>query len=122
PVVSDVQSCGNLSSDITQLQQIASARSGELGSAQNLQVLAISNGEQLKSQLLTALQISLRIDRDYLTWAREQQSAGCGSYSSAYAEANNLDPQATSDKGTFLNTWDPIARQYSLMQFSADQI
>jgi hypothetical protein len=78
----------------------------------------------LKSQLMTALQISLNIDNDYLAWAKQQQSSGCtvGTNSTYYQSATNEDPQATADKMTFLNTWDPIASQYNLEQFSAGQI
>src|SRR5262249_11256792 len=99
-------------------------RRTELTQAGNLQVDAIPNGATLKSQLMTALQISLHIDNDYLAWAKQQQSSGCavGTNSTYYQDASNEDSQATSDKETFLSTWDPIATTYGLDQFDAGQI
>jgi hypothetical protein len=120
--VSNVGNCTNLSGDITQLQQIAGARQGELNSAQSLQTGALSNGGTAQSELVTALRLSLRIDNDYLSWARDQQANGCGSYSSAYQDANAHNNEATNDKIAFLNTWNPIASQYGLPQYSAGQI
>ncbi|HWF78960.1 MAG TPA: hypothetical protein VN695_00175, partial [Streptosporangiaceae bacterium] len=82
------------------------------------------DGSTLKSELMTALQISLNIDNDYLAWAKQQQSSNCtvGTNSTYFQEASNEDNQATSDKETFLSTWDPIANQYGLEQFDASQI
>lgn len=124
PLVADVGNCGSLSSDITQIGEIASERQTELNQAGNLQVGAIPNGSTLKSQLMTALQISLSIDKDYLAWAKQQQNSGCtvGTGSTYYQTATNEDSQATADKMTFLATWNPIASQYGLEQFDASQI
>lgn len=123
-LVSDVGSCVALGSDIAQIGDIAKERRSELNQAQNLQVGAIPNGSTLKSQLMTALQISLNIDNDYLAWARQQQNSGCtvGTNSTYYQNASNEDNQATADKTTFLGTWDPIASNYGLEQFDASQI
>jgi hypothetical protein len=123
-LVTNVGNCVSISSDITQIGDIAQQRQTELAQAGNLQVGAIPNGATLKSQLMTALQISLNIDNDYLAWARQQQSSGCtvGTGSTYYQEASNADSQATADKETFLSTWDPIASTYGLEQFDASQI
>ena len=123
-LTNDVGSCVYLNSAVTQIGDIAKERSSELNQAQALQTGAIPNGATLKSQLMTALQISLSIDNDYLGWAKQQQSSGCtvGTNSSYYQSATSQDPQATADKMTFLNTWDPIASQYGLQQFTAGQI
>jgi len=123
-LTNDVDACIAINSDVTQIGDIAHQRMTELGQAQNLPTDAIPNGSALKSQLMTALQISLNIDNDYLAWARQQQSSGCtvGTNSTYYQTAISEDPQATADKTTFLGTWDPIANQYGLEQFSAGQI
>jgi len=123
-LVTNVGNCVAIGSDITQIGDIAGQRQTELTQAGNLQVGAIPNGATLKSQLMTALQISLNIDNDYLAWARQQQSSGCavGTNSTYYSDATNADSQATADKETFLSTWDPIASTYGLEQFDAGQI
>ena len=123
-LTSDVGACVNLNSDVTQIGDIASERMNELNQAKALQVSAISNGAVLKSQLIAALQISYRIDNDYLQWAEQQQSSNCGvgTNSAYYDDASNMNSQATADKTTFLNTWDPIASQYGYQQFQAGQI
>jgi tRNA A-37 threonylcarbamoyl transferase component Bud32 len=123
-LVSDVGNCVNINSDVTQIGDIAAERASELNQARNLQVGAIPNGAILKSELMNALHISLNIDKDYLAWARQQQSSGCsvGTNSSYYDQATSEDPNATAAKTTFLDAWDPLASQYNLQQFSADQI
>ncbi len=123
-LTNNVGQCININSDVTQIGDIAQQRMTELNQASALQTGAVPNGVALKSQLMTALQISLNIDNDYLAWARQQQSSGCtvGTNSAYYQTATSEDPQATADKMTFLNTWNPIANQYGLQQFTAGQI
>lgn len=123
-LVNNVGNCVNIDSDVTQIGDIANERQSELAQAGNLQVGAIPNGPTLKSQLMTALRISLNIDNDYLAWAQQQQSSGCtvGTNSTYYQQASSEDSQATADKETFLSTWDPIASSYGLEQFDASQI
>lgn len=123
-LVTDVADCVAIGSAITQIGNIRDERAKEVPRARHLTINAIPNGAIMKSQLLAALQISLHIDNDYLAWAKQQQSSGCtvGTNSAYFQDANSADSQATGDKETFLNTWDPIASQYGLQQFSADQI
>ena len=123
-LVTDVANCGNLGADISQIRQIANERSSEYSQATALQTNALSNGAQVKSQLMRALRISLRIDNDYLAWAQQQQSSGCayGTSSSYYQQATYLDNRATNDKQAFVDIWNPIAGQYSLPTFQAYNI
>ena len=109
---------------MSQIQQITGQRSSEYNQATALQTDMIPNGATLKSQLMAALKISLRIDNDYLAWAQQQQSSGCsvGTNSTYYQQATRLDSQATTDKEIFVGTWNPVAVTYGLMQFSAGQI
>lgn len=123
-LVSNVGQCINIASDVRQIQQIANQRSNELSRVGALRTSRIPNGVTLKSQLMTALKISLRIDNDYLRWAQEQQNSGCtvGTDSTYYQQATALNGQATSDKQIFVSAWNPIARQYGLTQFQAGDI
>jgi hypothetical protein len=110
----DVAACGNLSSDISQLKQIANERSQELTSAQELNVSAISGGATLKSQLVQALRVSLSADQDYVSWAMQQKDDGCaeGTTSQYFQDALALDSQAKADKDAFRSSWNPIAQKY----------
>lgn len=68
-LVANTGNCVDIDSDVTQIGDIAHERQTELNQAETLQVGAIPNGTTLKTQLMTALQISLTIDNDYLNWA-----------------------------------------------------
>jgi hypothetical protein len=123
-VIADITQCTDIGNDIQQMQQIASERMSEYNQAVNLQTGAIPNGAALTAEFTTALRISLDIDNDYLHWAQQQQSSNCtaGESSPYYEKTVRLNPTATKDKGIFLGTWNPVARQYSLQRFNAYQI
>ncbi len=123
-LIQDVGNCGNVQGDVAQIQEVANQRSAEYNQATALQTNLIPNGAALKSQLMAALKISLRIDNDYLTWARQQANSGCayGFNSSHYNQATTLDSQATTDKEIFVGTWNPIAAKYGLTRFQASDI
>ncbi len=123
-LINDVGNCGNVQGDVAQIQQVRDQRSTEYNQATALQTDTIANGAALKSQLMDALKISLRIDNDYLSWAQQQANSGCayGFNSTYYSQATTLDSQATTDKEIFVGTWNPIAQQYGLTQFQASDI
>jgi hypothetical protein len=123
-LVNNTGNCVNIDQDVTQIGDIANSRSSELSQVQTLQFDKLPNGASLKSQLMTALQVSLQIDNDYLKWAQQQQSSGCsyGFNNTYYSNASAEDNTATNDKQAFLDSWDPVASQYNLEQFSAGQI
>ncbi|HEY3905022.1 MAG TPA: serine/threonine-protein kinase [Streptosporangiaceae bacterium] len=123
-LVNNTGNCVNIDQDVTQIGDIANSRSSELSQVQTLQFDKLPNGASLKSQLMTALQVSLQIDNDYLKWAQQQQSSGCayGFNNTYYNNASAEDNTATNDKQNFLDSWDPVASQYNLEQFSAGQI
>ncbi len=123
-LINDVGNCGNVQGDVAQIQQVANQRSTEYNRATALQTDMIANGATLKSQLMQALRISLRIDNDYLAWAQQQANSGCayGFNSSYYSQATTLDNQATTDKEIFVGTWNPVAQKYQLTEFQAGDI
>ncbi len=120
----DVGPCTDINADVSELQQIASQRASEYNQAMALQTDAIRNGAALKSELTLALRISLRDDKAYLGWARQQQASSCtvGTNSRFYLQTRNLDPQATNAKQIFVGTWTPVADRYHLQQFQYYQI
>ena len=123
-LVNNTGNCVDIDQDVTQIGDIAKSRSSELSQVQTLQFDKLPNGASLKSQLMTALQVSLQIDNDYLKWAKQQQSSGCAyEFNNAYYnDASAEDNTATGAKQSFLDGWDPIASQYNLEQFTAGQI
>ncbi len=123
-LTNDVASCLNVDSAVTQIGDIAAGRASELTQAMDLKVDSIPDGALLKSKLIAALGVSLKIDKDYLAWAKQQASTGCaeGINSVLYQLAVQLDEQATNVKTEFLNLWNPEAAQFGLVQFSRGQI
>ncbi|MDR2985813.1 MAG: protein kinase [Nocardiopsaceae bacterium] len=123
-VLVSVGRCHKINRDVIQIEQITHHRAVELRQASALQTDKIPNGATLKSQLVNALRISLRIDKDYLAWAHQQQRSGCatGTKSGYYRQAVSLDSRATISKAKFVGTWNPIAAKYGLTRFSAGQI
>lgn len=122
--VLEVGQCINVSNDIQQLQQIVSQRMDQYNQARNLQTGAVQNGEILKSELAKALLASRNADNEFLRWAQQQKKSSCAvGYSSAYYDDGNAaDNVANYDKEALVSTWNPVAPQYGLRQFSAGQI
>jgi hypothetical protein len=122
PAVSDIQgncsslSSGQLAADVATIRTVAEQRQKEYSQASGLQVGALANGSQLKTDLLTALRASLKADNDYLSWASQEQRQGCfpASSSSAFNNAGGWDAQAVTAKSNFANEWNPIAQLYAL--------
>jgi Protein kinase domain len=119
--VGQVRKCTNLPGAVSQLQAVVSQRNAEVRQASALSTAALSNGAEVKSDLVTALRSSLTADSDYLTWA-QQESSGCkpGGTTNAYNAAVSTDSQAAAAKQTFAGVWNPIAATYDLPKQTAD--
>jgi hypothetical protein len=119
--VGQVRKCTNLPGAVSQLQAVVSQRNAEVRQASALSTAALSNGAEVKSDLVTALRTSLTADSDYLTWA-QQESSGCkpGGTTNAYNAAVSTDSQAAAAKQTFAGVWNPIAATYGLPKQTAD--
>ena len=109
-----VQACTDVATNVQQMQRVRDQRQVEYDQAQTLQTGALSNGAELKSDLMQALSASLSADNDYLTWA-QQQEADCqaGTTPPGIDSANS---HADHDKTAFIGLWNPIAAQYDLQQ------
>ena len=114
--VTQVGECANLPAAVGALQDVVNQRSGEYGRAQALATSALPGGARVKSALVDALGSSLKADRDYLAWAREQMTAGCTptSQSSAYSAAFSASRQADAAKQAFVQLWNPVAARYGI--------
>jgi hypothetical protein len=107
--VAAVSGCSDVPGAVSQIQQSASARQGELNTAEGLQVGKLPNGSTLKYDLVQALQYSLTADNDYLSWAESQESSCTGVSPSNVTPAND---EATQYKTEFSNLWNQIAFRY----------
>jgi len=122
--VAQVVACTNLPSAVSQLQDVVNQRASEYGRASALPTSALPDGPAVKSGLVALLSSSLRADRDYLTWARQQLNGGCTppAQSSAYHAAFSASQQADAAKAAFLQVWNPVAARYGIEQNSSSDI
>jgi hypothetical protein len=118
--VNDVSACGDIASDISEIQSVESQRQNEYDQAQSAQMNDLPNGAQVKADLIQALHYSLVADQDYLNYANQMESSSCQSGSQAAAQA--ADGQAVTYKDDFLSLWNPIASEYSLPQLTVSSI
>jgi hypothetical protein len=120
----DMLNCANPTGGVTQIQQVVRQRRAEYRQAQALSVGALANGAEMKTDLTSALFYSLQADRDYLSWARQQQLSGCSPQagSGARAAARSADGQASTAKVAFVGLWNPIAPHHGFQTRSSDQI
>ena len=122
--VRQVDACTNLATAVSQLQGVVSQRAGEYSRASSLPTSALPDGMAVKSELIGALSSSLKADRDYLTWARQQQAGGCtpSNQSGAYNAAFGASQLANTAKEAFVQVWNPIAAKYGIKPDSARSI
>lgn len=122
--VDEVGACANLPGAIGQLQDVVNQRASEYGRASSLPTSALPDGARVKSALIAALSSSLRADRDYLAWARQQHAGGCtpSGQSSAYNAAFSASQQADAAKEAFVRVWNPVAARYGIEQDSPRDI
>jgi Protein kinase domain len=107
-----INQCADMASSVSVLTQIRDQRSTEYGRAQAISVSLLPQGSTLKADLTQALYYSLQADDQYLNWA-DQQSRGPCQEGSEPALASDND-QASADKDSFTQLWNPIALQYGL--------
>jgi hypothetical protein len=106
------------------MQSVVSQRGAEYRQASALPASALPQGTAVKTDLVAMFHTSLTADQDYLTWARQQLTAGCTAplQSSAYSAAYNAAQPAGTAKETFIQLWNPIAAKYGLTPESSSSI
>jgi len=124
--IREVQQCSGIDSGIAAIQAVVRQRSSQLQGARLLQVGALQDGSELRSDLIAAFQYSVAADQDYLLWAQGIQNETCTENASPgdahYAAALAADDSATAKKKSFLSLWDPIAAEQGLAQRPEDTI
>ena len=119
--VTQVRACTHLARAASELQGVVNQRVGEYSQASALPTSALPDGAAMKSELIGALNSSLKADRDYLTWARQQLAGGCtpSDQSGAYKAANGASLVANAAKEAFVQVWNPVAARYGIKPDSA---
>ena len=122
--VGQVIACTNLPGAVSQLQDVVNQRAGQYSRALTLSTSALPDGPAVRSGLVAVLGNSLRADRDYLAWARQQLDGGCmpSDQSSAYNAAYSASQRADAAKEAFLQAWNPVATRYGIEQNSPGDI
>ena len=121
--VADVSQCGNLAQDQQVFQNAVTSRQQLLS-----QLAALPDASALPGTMTQALasawQASIQADQDFVGWAQDESSNGCSNSGSDsnYQAATGPDDQATANKTTFVNLWNPIAAQYELQTYQEDQL
>jgi len=112
----DAQNCASsqLSADVDQIQAVRDQRQTELDQAQVLDTDDLPNGARMKSNLISALSLSLQSDGYYLTWAQGQAQPSTCVNGSHPPEEPAADIRAHAPKKAFLSDWNNIAPQYGL--------
>ena len=112
----DAKNCASpqLAADVDQIQAVRDQRQTELDQAQLLNTDDLPNGAGLKSNLISALSLSLQSDGYYLTWAQGQAQPATCVDGSLPPEEPAADNRAHAPKEAFLHDWNPIALQYGL--------
>jgi hypothetical protein len=122
----DVSNCGkNLAQDVSTFNKSASNRQTLLSKLGSL-----PGRSALPSALVTALsgawQASAQADSDLAKWAQDELSGGCRK--SKVDNDPNLkasygpDGQATTDKQSFVQLWNPLARKYGLKTYQVGDL
>ncbi|HEX6857637.1 MAG TPA: hypothetical protein VF204_20275 [Streptosporangiaceae bacterium] len=120
----DAQNCASprLAADVDQIQAVRDQRQTELDQAQVLNTDDLPNGAGLKSNLISALSLSMQSDGYYLTWAQRQAQPATCVDGSLPPEEPAADNRAHAPKEAFLRDWNPIALQYGLPTRSRSQL
>jgi hypothetical protein len=112
-----VADCSAVGSGVSSLQTIADERETQREAAKTMSVDAISNGEEVKDNLVKALGASHSADLAFLSWARNAESGGCAGtapITADYRKGTRKSASAQRSKRAFLDLWNPIATSYQL--------
>jgi hypothetical protein len=104
----------NVSTAVTDFNQVESNREALLGQLATTQMSLIPKSALVRSDLRRAWLMSLRIDKAFAQWASIELANNCNVSNSSvpsYVTTENLDPVSTSIKTTFVNVWNPIASE-----------
>ncbi|MCU4185598.1 hypothetical protein K6U06_14615 [Acidiferrimicrobium sp. IK] len=117
--INGVQSCNESpSAGQASLASIIATRQSVLQDLGSLDASQLPGGAQMVSDLQQAMNDSVQADQDFSAWMADiaAGSAQCGTdptVDSSYQNGLAASTQATADKTTFVNEWNPVAAQYN---------
>jgi hypothetical protein len=115
--------CKGLPAAIQAMKRVAQQRQLQISRTRRLQVDSLSGGTQLRAHLAKSMQISLDVDKAYLSWA-QHASHGCKGRPKGdanYRRGGQLSNQATVSKQRFAALWAPVATEQKLRPRTANQ-
>jgi hypothetical protein len=117
PALAKVDACGDLNAATTMLDQIILDRAGQLEQGKALAVDQIDGGAALRDKLVQALQYSLEADKDFAAWLQSTKTNGCtgqAPHDANYSAAQAASANASANKQSFVQLWNPVAAKYGL--------
>ena len=114
--------CTTPTTSLNAMDDVATQRQNEIGQAEDLDLSAVPNGEELQSDLVSFLQASATADEAYRNYVEAVSVGGCDAGKSAYDEGNALSADAQSAKTAFFEIWTPLADQYGLPPHSTADV
>ena len=125
--INGVEDCSMSPSDgESALGTAITTRQNAVAGLGSVDVSQVPNGAQMVGLLTQALNASITADQAYQSWMQDFAKAGapCGAtpnQDSNYVAGNNASQTASTDKGSFLALWNPIAPTYNQPTYSQDQ-
>ena len=104
--------CRDLTGALADMREVGEERRTQMNEVGAADLSALSNGESLRSTLVTALRHSLDADAAFVQWAEPTVSEGCANTAarrSAYSRGQAASTRAGSAKEAFLAQWNPVA-------------
>lgn len=118
PAIAQVDSCGDFDFAGKTFDQIVLDRAGQVEQGRALAVDQLENGPALRDQLVKALQFSLDADKHFSSWlANVRASGGCNGqapHETEYGAAQASSANASANKRSFVQLWNPVASRYGL--------
>ena len=109
-----VNRCTDLSGALADMRAVGDEREAQLAALAAADLTAVPGGEELRSELSTALRHSLEADQAYVEWTGLTIDNGCtrtSARTAAYRRGRAASDQAGEAKVAFLERWNPIAQQ-----------
>ncbi|SNY47441.1 hypothetical protein [Paractinoplanes atraurantiacus] len=109
--------CTGVSGALSDMRRVGDERRAQIEEVQGADLSAVTNGESIRSTLVTALQHSLDADAAFVEWAEAAVNGGCADTASrkaAYDRGLAESEQAGTSKVAFLAVWNPVAGQLGL--------
>jgi hypothetical protein len=126
--VTDLHACGasrGLTTDISDLDQAATARTTLADQASSTDVGVLDGGPAAVQALATALQDSAKADTAFANWGRSLDGH-CTSRASTrggrYKDAMAASAAADTEKAALVAAWNPIAQQYGQTQWQTGDL